>query len=163
MSNPLTQDLHDQFQRTAAMIRGLITEFDDSQWRAGISNFLIPAKLSFHLIESLEFYFTQPEGGEENYRFPFGRRFGQPWWKTPDQELPSQENLLAYLEEIETLIAETFAEMDDEALHAPFEYLDFSGKTWTGHLAYALRHTMHHQGQLSALSIHHGHEGGDWA
>jgi len=27
---------------------------------------------------------------------------------------------------------------------------------------YVLRHTMHHHGQLAALSVHHGNEGGSW-
>ena len=163
MSRTLTQDLHQQFQRTAGMVRGVIQEFDEDQWRAGISWFLIPARLSLHLIESLEVYFTPKSDYEDKGRFPFGRGYGDvPWWEIPDEKLPSQEDILAYLGEIEDLIAKTFDSLDDTAMSAAFTDLDFSGQTLAGHYAYALRHTMHHQGQLSALAIHHGHSGGDW-
>jgi hypothetical protein len=35
-------------------------------------------------------------------------------------------------------------------------------KTRLGHYIYALRHAVHHHGQLAALASYHGHDGGSW-
>ena len=37
-----------------------------------------------------------------------------------------------------------------------------SGATLLGHYVYALRHTMHHHGELAALAVHHTGDGGSW-
>jgi hypothetical protein len=70
--------------------------------------------------------------------------------------------LLVYLDEITARIEERFKALEDTQLDAPFELYDWSGKTLLGHYVYALRHTMHHQGALTVLSKHHGHESESW-
>jgi uncharacterized damage-inducible protein DinB len=116
--------------------------------------------MAYHLVEALDAYFWRQEDGQE---FTYGRRFGGTWWEIEDAHLPGQEALLGYLDEIEERIEETSASMDDADLSSPFDLHEWSGKTLIGHYAYALRHTMHHQGALSALATHHGHEGQNWA
>jgi hypothetical protein len=47
-------------------------------------------------------------------------------------------------------------------LSQPFPIADGSGATWLGHYVYALRHTMHHEGELAAISVRMGNAGGVW-
>jgi hypothetical protein len=116
--------------------------------------------LAYHLVEALDAYFWAGAVGEE---FTYGSRFDGTWWEMEDAQLPDQEALLGYLDEVQGRIEKVFASMVDADLSRPFELYDWSGKTLAGHYAYALRHTMHHQGALSALATHHGHEGQNWA
>jgi len=52
--------------------------------------------------------------------------------------------------------------LNDEDLSMPIKVNDGSGATQLGYYIYALRHTMHHQGELAVLSIYNGNEGGSW-
>jgi uncharacterized damage-inducible protein DinB len=159
MNRELVDDLLSQFHKTTSMVRFTIGEFDEEEWTAGISWFQTPARVSYHLVEALDAYFF---GNGESEEFAYGSRFGGPWWELNEEQLPSREEVLTYVEEIGERIDATFASITDEELSAPFELYDWSGKTLLGHLVYALRHTMHHQGALSALSTYHGHEGENW-
>lgn len=141
------------------MVRFTVNEFEPEQWRSGISWFQTPARVAYHLVEALDAYFWENADGEE---FISGGRFGGTWWEMEDAQLPEQDALLEYLCEIQERIEATFASTDDEELSGPFGLYDWTGKTLTGHYAYALRHTMHHQGALSALATYHGHEGQNW-
>jgi uncharacterized damage-inducible protein DinB len=159
MNRTVTDDLLEQFQRTISMVRFTIEEFDDEQWLSGISWFQTPARVGYHLVESLDFYFSGKADGEE---FTYGYRFDDPWWEMKDEQLPKREALLEYLDEVKERIEEAFSSLDDGNLSTPFELYDWSGKTLLGHYVYALRHTMHHQGALTVLATHHGHEGESW-
>ena len=160
MSRVMTDDLLEQFKRAISMIRFTVEEFTDEQWLSGISWFQTPARVGYHLVEALDAYFCGKGDGQE---FGYGHRFGGPWWEMEDAQLPDQDSLLEYLDEVQARIDETFASTDDAELSAPFDLYEWSGKTLVGHYAYALRHTMHHQGALSVLSTYHGHEGQNWA
>lgn len=157
----MAEDLHDQFERTVAMIRFSIREFNARQWRNGITWFQTPARVAYHMVEALDAYFQADEKREE---FAYGARFGISWWDMEEKQLPSQEAMLAYLDEVNIKIARAFATFEEDSkLAEPFELYDWSGNTMLGHLVYALRHTMHHQGALSVLATYHGHEGDNWA
>jgi hypothetical protein len=92
MGKAAVNDLIDQYQKAFKMLVAEMERFDDHQWVTGIDNFQVPVKLTMHILDCLDYY--------------------------------------------------------------------FSGKI--GHYIYALRHTMHHQGELAVLSIYHGNEGGSW-
>lgn len=159
MGKTMTDDLLNQFHRAISMVRFTIEQFDDDQWISGISWFQTPARVGYHLVESLDAYFSSDGDGKE---FAYGSRFSGTWWEMSEEQLPKKAELLLYLEEIEGRIEDVFASTYDENLSDPFELYDWSGKTQLGHLVYALRHTMHHQGALTILSTHHGHEGESW-
>lgn len=160
MNRTMTDDLLEQFQKAISMVRSIMEEFTEEQWLSGISWFQTPARVGYHLVESLDFYFSGKRDGEE---FAYGYRFDGPWWKMKEEQLPKKEALLEYLDEVQKRIEEAFSSLDDRDLSAPFELYDWSGKTRLGHYVYALRHTMHHQGALTVLATHHGHDKDTWA
>ena len=84
MSIKLTEDLLDQFEKALSMLRFTIEEFSDEQWVSGISWFQTPARVAYHAVESLDFYFSGKRDGQE---FDYGHRFAGPWWKLSDERL----------------------------------------------------------------------------
>lgn len=159
MNRTLTLDLLEQWHRTFAMLRSTIEAFDDDQWRAGLTRFHTPARVAYHLLESLDIYFVFARDGQELVR---GYRFGGKWSDLSDEELPSQAAVLEYLDEVRSRMEAEFAALDDEQLAAPFAAYTWSASTRLGHYVYAQRHTMHHQGGLAVLAAYHGHGEDNW-
>lgn len=160
MSPTLTHDLHDQFKKATAMLRFTIELFTPDEFLTGIEYFDTPARLAWHTIEALDFYFS---GKRDSKEFSFGHRFGDmPAWKLENDEMPSQADLLQYLDEIEKVIDSAFDSLNDDNLNTPFELYKWSGRTTLGHYIYAIRHTTEHHGQLCVIATHFGHSEESW-
>ncbi len=76
--------------------------------------------------------------------------------------MPGKEVVVAYARELEQRIIAQLAPLNDADLLKHRPQGAESQTTVMGHHVYALKHTMHHHGQLAALSVLHGHEGGSW-
>ena len=159
MSTTLTADLLDQYKRAISMMRKTIPRFSEDQWTSGISWFQVPAKVAYHIIECLDAYFRENPDGP----YTWGHRFGAPFWELSDEEQPSQEALLDYLDDVELRIVSELSSLTDVDLAEPHDVEKRHAETRLGHYVYALRHTMHHHGALTLLSVYHNHEGGSWA
>jgi len=155
----VVNDLIDQFQRSFHMLYEEIERFDDKQWVTGLDSFLVPVKLAMHIVDCLDYYFSGKTGDE----YSWGYRFGGGWWELPDDRLPGKAEILAYAWEIEARIINQLKALDDADLLKPADIHDGAAETALGRLVYALRHTLHHHGELSALAVHHGLQGGSWA
>ncbi len=139
------------------MLYSEVERFDDKQWVTGISVFQVPVKQAMHIVDCLDYY----SSGKTGDQYKWGHKFGGRWWELSGDQLPTKAALLAYTQEIEERIISELTSLNDEDLSSPFE-IDQSGKTLLGHYVYALRHTVHHHGQLTVLLVHHGNEGGSW-
>jgi hypothetical protein len=159
VSTLLTEDLLDQCQRAIAMLDATIRKFDRRQWTQGISAFQAPAKVAYHAVECLDAYFRE----DPNADYRWGHRFGEPFWKLADEEQPSQEALIEYLGDLGARIERELSSLTDDQLTAPHDEERRHAETRLGHYIYALRHTMHHHGALTLLSVHLGNQGGSWA
>jgi len=148
MSQVLVNDLQDQFRRGILMVRNTIGKFSAQQWQSGITGFRVPSTLSYHIVECLDYYFR-----DTHLEFGWGSRLGPQ---------PTQQALLGYMDEIEARIVKHLAALDDVDLATPHDEKREHAQTRLGHYVYALRHTMHHHGALTLLSIHHGNVGGSW-
>jgi hypothetical protein len=155
----LAEDLLDQCQRAIAMLGATIRKFDPGQWTQGISEFHSPAKVAYHTVECLDAYFRE----DPDAQYCWGHRFGAPFWRLADEEQPSQEALIEYLEDLEGRIERELSALTDAQLAEPRDSDRRHAETRLGHYVYALRHTMHHHGTLTLLSVHQGNQGGSWA
>ncbi len=90
------------------------------------------------------------------------QRFGGGWWELADDRPPGQAQVLAYAGELEARIEQEMSGLEDAALAEPFVQEEGPKQTRLGHYVYALRHMVHHHGQLAALGVFHGLEGGAW-
>lgn len=157
MENPICRELQENYARAFRVLEGTIDKFSSEQWSQGISSFQVPSKVAYHIVDCLDFYFWD---GDREYTW--GHRFDGGWWEKPDPEQPTQDELLAYLHEIKARALQYFeASRDQDMLAADPEHCPH-GETRLGHYIYALRHTMHHHGALTLLTIQHGISGGCW-
>lgn len=154
----LVDDLVGQYRRAYEMLYAVLDKIPQDKWTSGITEACIPARIAYHIVEGMDFFFSGKPGSD----FPWGHRFGGHWSELPLESLPTKEALLAYAHEIELKGGEFLRSLDDDDLAAPFQLYTWSSKTRLGHLIYALRHTMHHQGELAALQVFFGVEGDSW-
>ena len=54
----MIEDLHDQLQKAISMVSYTIEEFDEEEWGSGVGWFQTPARIGWHIVESLDFYFS---------------------------------------------------------------------------------------------------------
>lgn len=157
MSNAAVADLAEQYRCAMRMLHEEIGRFDEATWRIGYSRFLRPVGVAMHIVDCLDFYFRKGLAGD----YAWGHRFGGGWWELGDERLPSPESVLEYARELEERIVAQFGALNDADLARPYATED-GPTTLLGHYVYALRHTMHHHGELAALAVHHGLDGGSW-
>ncbi len=148
----ICRGLLDQFDRSLDMLREVIGNIPPEKWLTGFSETFVPAVIAYHTLESLDFYFS----GKTDDEFEWGHRFRGPWWETGPEDWPTKEECAAYLEEVAGKVRAFFESATDDDLVKGFDLYEWSGGTVLSHLIYALRHTMHHQGQLVALQSHFG-------
>jgi hypothetical protein len=158
MSQVLSTSVADNFQEAVKLVAETIRQFKPAQWTKGIDAFQVPWKIAYHLIECLDYYFREPS----TEPFEWGHRFQGGWWELSADKLPSPDDLLEYLEEVEHRISHHFLALDDSQLTLPYDPEQEHGQTRLAHYIYALRHTMHHHGALSLLSLSQGNPPGTW-
>jgi len=134
-----------QFARAWETLVEAIHQFPAEQWRTGETETLIPARLAYHLIEAAEFY-----SGTTSEGFAWGRRFGADWEGAEPDQLPTQEQVLIYLEETQTRVDAWLRGMADADLLAADSSFLWTGSTTLDRALYLLRHNQHHVGELNA-------------
>ncbi len=143
-ANPQAEALADQFVRALAMFREAVKAYPAGEWRKGEAACRRPAGLALHLVGSLGFYSSLRPGEGESGRFDVD-------WEDKDaSKLPSQDDLLSYLDDVEARWAGFLAEAD---LMAPEELFRWTGSTLLSRAAYVLRHTQHHLAEM-CLELH---------
>jgi hypothetical protein len=137
------------------MIRETISGFSESDWiNAGV-DYLVPARLAYHIIETVEYYI----GNRPSKEFDWGHRFGGGWREIETKSLPSQKDMLLYLEEVEKKLAEWINLTDFQEESRIFKH---TGKTLLGHALYVLRHTLDHHGEMNCLLYESGVKQINW-
>ena len=148
----------ENFRKANILVEETIRQFNKDQWKKGIDIFQVPSNIAQHIIDTLDYYFREDPNKEHKH----GQRFGGGWWELPDEKRPTQDDLLEYLKDIENRINQHFVSLNDDDLLTPYDDKKQFGETRLGHYLYALRHTMHHHGALSLLSLYYGNETGHW-
>jgi len=157
MVKNVVQDLIKQTQHTFSILYKEIELFDEVQWKTGLDFFLTPVNIAMHIFDCLDYYFCDKK--PEDY--PWGYHFGGGWWELPSEKLPSQAVVLAYGRELEERVNKQLEALNDDDLIKSWT-IDPTAGTFIGHFIYALKHTLHHHGELAALAVFHGKEGGSW-
>ena len=157
MTRTTTDALLQSWKRTTGLLADTIRGFTSETWTKGFSGFQMPAKVAYHTIECIDFYF-KPKGSA----FTWGSRFGKPYWELADDEQPSQEDLLTWLSELEVRVEQHLADVADDTLGEEYDPTLEAENNAVEWYIYALRHTVHHHGSLVALADILGTPSGDW-
>ncbi len=151
----IAEELNEQFSRSWRMIRETVTGFSETDWNSEGVDYLVPARIAYHLIETIEHYI----GDQSKEEFGWGKRFGGGWQALEKERLPKQEDVLVYLEEIETKLAEWISHCDFQKENKLFKH---TGQTQLGHALYVLRHTLDHHGEMNYILYQSGHKKVNW-
>jgi uncharacterized damage-inducible protein DinB len=154
----LNKALIANFKGATKLVADVVAQFSQDQWVRGDTSLQVPWKLAFHIVDCLDYYFR--EDPQQSYQW--GHRFGGGWWQLEDDKIPDPDSVLEYLKEIEARIARQLSSLDDLDLAEAFDPEKQLGETRLEHYIYALRHTMHHHGELSLLSLQFGNDEGLW-
>jgi tetratricopeptide (TPR) repeat protein len=153
-ANPQAEALADQFVRALAMFRAAVKAFTAAEWCKGDTPYQRPAGLALHAVEAIDDYAVLKPGESGQ-----GRRLSVNWEEKDSAKLPSQDELLAYLDEVEQKLAHFLANAD---LTAAEELFRWTGSTLLSRVAYALRHTQHHLAEM-CLELHRrGYKAPQW-
>lgn len=144
-AGPQAEALADQFLRALAMLRQAIQAFPAEEWRKGDTPYQRPAGWALHVLTSTDDYCALKPGQAGAHP-----RFDVYWEEKDSSKLPSQDELLAYLDQVERKLAGLLAQADLSQAETLFRW---TGATLLSRLIYALRHTQHHLAEM-CLELH---------
>jgi len=143
-----------QYDRVWEMLRDAISQLSDEQWRTSDCEWLAPIRLAYHLVETAEFYrFDDPQEATEPLN----------WDEGPTEALPSQAELLAYLDRVQSMVREWLTAGGEGEWLRPDDKYEWTGGTRLDRAVYSLRHSQHHVGQINAELRRKGLRRGKWA
>jgi len=155
MNEIVSESMIAQFNRALVMFREAVTAFPESEWKVGETDYLRPAGIAYHLIETIEFY----AGDQSADEFKFGARFGVDWEGGEPGKFPTQHQILEYLEEV-WVKAEAW--INDHDLTQPESLFPWTGKTLLSRMGYLLRHIQHHTAELALELTRRGLQPPGW-
>ena len=158
MESTISAALIRQFDWTWATLSDAIGTFDDIGWRTGSTDFLIPARQAYHLIEAVSFY---AEANPDADKFEWGC-LGCGWETAPPSQLPSQQAILGYLEETRAKMRRWLSDQSDADFLKVTGDIKSSWPTKLDRALYGLRHTQHHTAQINTELRRRGLPRGKW-
>lgn len=151
----ISQEIKDQFERVFWKLRETVNAFPKEEWKKGESIYQRPAGLAAHWVETVDYYTS----GMSAEQFPWEQRLGVNWETMESKTLPSQEAVLAYLDEVEEQAQRWVEEADFTQAE---EVHPYTGKTVLGRAIYLIRHCEAHQGELGLELHRRGLEAPSW-
>lgn len=153
-ANPQAEAVSDQFMRTLSMFRLAVSTFSEDAWREGDSLYQRPAGLALHIAQAIDFYSAlKPGDGSED---PLTQIH---WEERDSSKLPSQEELLGFLDIVDERLANFIAKSDFQAEEEQFPWTGF---TVLSRALYTLRHTQHHLADMAMELQRRGFTPPDW-
>lgn len=140
-ADPPAEALADHFTRTLLMLRSAVETFPQEEWFEGATSYQRPAGLALHIVQTLDLY-SALRPGEGS-----GDALAQINWEERDSsKLPSQEDLLGFLDHVEERLANFIASAD---FGAEEEIFPWTGSTILSRALYSLRHAQHHLADMA--------------
>ena len=127
------------------MYKDLIKQIPGEHWRTGDVDYLIPARIVYHVLEAADFYSNPtPEG------FVWGHSLGVDWEAATPEQLPTKEQTRAFLKETMSKVDDWLRGMSDSDLLSSQKAFRWTGKTVLGRAIYLLVHCRQHIGEINA-------------
>ena len=133
-----------QYGHTWRVFERIVKDFDKDAWRHTGRGTTTPVRLAFHILQGVKYYIED----SATLLFVSGKSFESNWKTAPEEELPSQNDILVCINELKAKTEKWLAEMDFHAENRSFEW---AGETKLGVVLFLLRHSVYHIGELSSL------------
>ena len=140
----LAEHLSGQYGHSWKMLKDGIKKCTDLQWKSvADDSFFVPARLAFHVIQTVDFY-TSPNANDFDWA-----AHGFDWEACSPELLPDRSSVSKYLSKIEEKVEDWLMEMNDESLIGSDTAFSPYFKCPLERILYAVRHSHHHIGQMS--------------
>jgi hypothetical protein len=136
----------EQYRHTWRIFEGIVRDFDDDSWVGEGCGPHTPARMAFHILQGVKYYIED----QSVVAFVSGRSFEGDWRTVSEEALPSRDDVLICLNELEAKTEQWLSEMDYDAENQAF---DWAGKTKLGVVIFLLRHSVYHIGELGSLLV----------
>jgi len=133
-----------QYAHTWRIFENIVKDFDQDAWIRTGRGAITPVRVAFHILQGVKYYIQDPVP----MLFPSGKSFEGNCWEIVQEELPSQNDLLACMDELRDKTEKWLSEMDFGAKNESFEW---AGQTKLGVVLFLLRHSVYHMGELGSL------------
>lgn len=133
-----------QYNRSWLVYAKVVKAFDASAWLSMGRNEYTPGRLAFHMLQSIKFYL----GDKEALVYGQGKPFDVDPWKMADEDVPTQEQVLALMDVMKAKTEQWLAGLDYSAKNTAFPW---AGETMLGVVIFTLDHHLWHLGELSSL------------
>ena len=140
----LKDEFIEQYRHTWRILEGVVKDFDDESWLHTGREATTPARTAFHILQGVKYYIEDTS----TVIFASGKSFEGDWKTVKEEELPSQDDTLKCMNELEAKTENWLREMDYDSENSAFPW---AGKTKLGVAIFLLRHTVYHIGELCSL------------
>jgi uncharacterized damage-inducible protein DinB len=133
-----------QYGHTWRIFEHIVKNFDKEAWFHTGRGTTTPRRIAFHILQGVKYYIED----SSTIIFASGKSFENNWETAQEEDLPSQNDILACINELKVKTERWLSEMDFNAENRSF---DWAGKTKLGVVLFLLRHNVYHLGELSSL------------
>lgn len=140
----MNTELIHQYAHTWRTFQAIVSDFSSDGWLHTGRGVITPARLSFHMLQSMRYYIED----KTFTHFDSGLSFDLNWETAEEKDIPSQQDIIAAAKSFEALTETWLGDMDLVKHNATF---DWAGETLLGLALFTLRHFVYHMGELSSL------------
>jgi hypothetical protein len=134
----------EQYAHTWRVFEGIVKDFDNDAWVHTGRGTITPVRVAFHILQGVKYYIQD----SSTILFASGKSFESNWETVPEKDLPSQDDVLACIDELRVKTEKWLSETDLSSENRSFEW---AGETKLGVVLFLLRHSLYHIGELSSL------------
>lgn len=133
-----------QYRHTWRVFERLVKDFDAEAWLQTGRGAITPARLALHILLGTQYYLE----AKIPFQYPSGKPFEPNWETTKTDDLPTQNDILAFIHEMKSQTEKWLSDLDYGAENKAFPW---AGETQFGVVLFLLRHSQFHIGELSSL------------
>jgi hypothetical protein len=133
-----------QYEHTWRVFERIVKDFDNDAWIHAGRGTTTPVRIAFHILKGVKYYLED----SSTILFESGKSFEGDCWETEEEDLPSQNDIVACIDELKDKTEKWLSEMDFDSENRSFEW---AGETKLGVVLFLLRHNVYHIGELSSL------------
>ena len=133
-----------RYGHTWRVFKQVVEDFDADAWLHTGRGVITPARLAFHILQGVTYYIQD----STTTHFQSGKPFDSDLKTMEEENLPSQTDIVACINELQAKTETWLSVMDFNAENTSFEW---AGPTKLGVVLFLLHHTVYHLGELSSL------------
>jgi hypothetical protein len=134
----------EQYDHTWRILKGIVADFSPEAWRHYGCGTMTPVRDALHLVQGIKYYLSS----DTPTQFVSGKSFDSHSGNAPEDQLPTQADLLVSITELQGMTTAWLTSLDFTAVNSAFPW---AGATQLSVALFLLRHMLYHLGELSSM------------